>query len=75
MGEHTGRGCARQRQGGPWARGLLRAHGVPSFSASVNGDQVRMGFQGARLPGPSRQIGGPPGWRGKPPGGPAINRA
>jgi hypothetical protein len=24
----------------------IRAHGVPNFSASVNGDQVRMGFQG-----------------------------
>jgi hypothetical protein len=46
VGDYTGRGCARQRPGGPWARGLLRAHGVPNFSASVNGDQVRMGFQG-----------------------------
>jgi hypothetical protein len=54
---------------GIWAFNDMRAFpmGVPGV--------VYRGAGAARLPGPSRQIGGPPGWRGKPPGGPAINRA
>jgi hypothetical protein len=53
---------------GIWAFDNMRAFpmGVPGFA--------QQGAAIARLPGPARQIGGPPGRRGKPPGGPAISR-